>query len=283
MQYVAVYAGINVWIIEARHVYGLHILYRHRLAKEVAQVNLSILYLIPFNWETRSSRLVHIVDIAKLVKGNGINHWRIKDRLIAQLRILYLFLTTTSSSDITGCTHNISGLSISVIAQGGEHNGKYTIATIFLILRTYLKGYLIFLTFRNFQQGITNALYILCLHALEEECRRLIGSFHLTIFIIKRHRLLAYIEGPDAYLVGLHNQRQAIITTTDGFGHLLFTIAIDDIIDGSTYHHQYQDDNHWPYPRGHTTILTLWIEPLVLNSLQLTLRLQQCVYLVYLL
>ena len=137
------------------------------------------------------------------------------------------------------------------------------------MFRAYIDFRFLRSTFSNVQQHAAELFHVFGLHTIEEDGWWLIVSLHLTFVVIHRNRFCVDIESPYMYMPRAEDMCQTSVATANSLRHFLFAEAIEGIVAYSTYQNQDHSAHDKPYPYRDSTVFTLWIEPLILNGLQL--------------
>ena len=77
------HARVGIDFIQSGHVYRLHRLQRNILANDITQMDMVLQSALQTTWEGFCGFLVHIRHITQSIIGDGIDHGRAENRLIA--------------------------------------------------------------------------------------------------------------------------------------------------------------------------------------------------------
>ena len=218
-----------------------------------------------------------------LVIGHDVDHRTVEHGLIAQHRVLSLLLPQLVLRDIAGSTDNIHRRAILAATEDGEPDGKAVKLAMRTVLRSHVEGLSLRLLQRDIGQCLLDALVVLLHHRVEEEVGRQVVTVHHAVLVEGRDGLGGYMIEPYPHVARLQDERQSAVAATERLRHALLLATIDDEEEERQQDEQQQDTDDQPYPRRNARVLTLRIEPLVLDGLQPALCTEHGVHTVHLL
>ena len=203
-----------------------------------------------------------------LVIEDHVDHCRLEDSLIAQHRVLDLYLAQQLVGDITARTEDCRRTAVPVTSQHGERKGIVVLILADVLFEEFdVDGGGLDLLLGDVVDELLQPEHVFRTVAIHKLLQRgiVLGP---SLFVHPCKRLGQDIVCPHRHMTGLQDERQSVVALAHHLCHLALTETEHDIIeqDGQGY------DGHrrccLPYPRGDTCILTVGIEPFVLNGLQ---------------
>ena len=142
------------------------------------------------------------------------------------------------------------------------------------LLATYFQRVLLFLLQGQLSEDVTEFLVVLGIHVVLEEIGRQGDDDPVAVVVETADGAFGNVEQPDMHLTGSENKCQTVVGASDILRHTAFVDAVADVICQEYGNNHRHHNDYAPYPRGDTRLFALGVEPLVLDGLQSSRRIE---------